>query len=72
MCVRKMAPIYNKSIANIIAGVNIKLSRNIHVPNLYGITIGKTHIRQKKVGAPIEGLKIHTWLKQLFMQTQTN
>ena len=41
MCVRKVAPIYNKSIANITAGVNIKLSRNIHVPNLYGITIGK-------------------------------
>ena len=27
---------------------------------------------RKKVGAPIEGLKIHTWLKQLFVQTQTN
>lgn len=27
---------------------------------------------RKKVGAPIEDLKIHTWLKQLFMQTQTN
>ena len=31
----KVTPIYNKSIANITAGVNIRLSKNVHVPDLY-------------------------------------